>query len=143
MRLTMPRQAILAALRDTDEWVSADEVFVVVRDQYPGIGIATVYRTLQLLAEIGVAVRDESGDGKARYKFATPEHTMRRVVASCRRCGTAISVPPGEQPATDLLARFEESLADQEGFSVEQSSVQFVGVCKSCREAAETPRGAQ
>lgn len=139
MRQTVPRRAILDALHDADEPVSAEDVFLLVHARYPGIGIATVYRTLQLLTELGVSARIDSGDGKARYTLAEPDRPMRHVVLTCRRCGRIEPLPITEPHARAALEGLEQVASASHRFSVEQSMVQLGGVCGDCRDQAARP----
>lgn len=136
MRQTVPRQAILEALRDAEALVTAEDLFVAVHERYPAIGIATVYRTLQLLVDLRIAARVETGDGKARYQLSYPDEPVRHLIASCRRCGRSYPLSTGKGPTTDAIAGLESTVCEAHGFSVEQSMIQLVGVCKSCAEGA-------
>lgn len=135
MRRTGPRQAILSALHDADGLVSAEELFVTVHAQHPGIGIATVYRTLQLLTEMGIAVRVDTGDGKARFELTEPDTPLRHVVVNCRRCGRRLTLPRIDGRIAGALAELEESVGETLEFAVEQSTVQLLGLCAECGRA--------
>ena len=70
-RITAPRQAILNVLSKEEKHLSAEDIFLKVHKKYPDIGLTTVYRTLNLLTQIGLVVRFDFGDGKARYEFSS------------------------------------------------------------------------
>lgn len=134
-RRTAPRQAVLEVMRGTREYLSADEVYRRVYDQLPGIGIATVYRTLQLLAELGALARVIGDDGKARYRFSDEGPIAHRLVLVCRRCGgpRAIASIPGD--VGEKLEALTASVSNEHHFTVEQSVHQYYGVCRSCSTA--------
>jgi len=69
-RITVPRQAILDVLSKESKHLSAEDVFMKVHKGYPGIGLTTVYRTLNLLTQIGLVLKFDFGDGRARYELS-------------------------------------------------------------------------
>ena len=77
-RLTPQRMLILAALRDSDDHISAEEIHARVRAKYPHVNISTVYRTLELLKSLGLVTETDLGEGRVRYHFAagspSPSH---------------------------------------------------------------------
>ncbi len=70
-RLTLPRQAILKVFAENPKHLSAEEIFLSVHENYPGIGFATVYRTLDLLTQMGLIFKFDFGDGRSRYELAS------------------------------------------------------------------------
>ena len=74
LRVTQPRRVILDDLDSAKEYVSAEEIYLRIHPKHPKIGLATVYRTLTLLTQIGIVTKFEFGEGKARYEPLTDEH---------------------------------------------------------------------
>ncbi|GAH07455.1 unnamed protein product, partial [marine sediment metagenome] len=68
-RLTIPRKAILEVLSNSDDHVSAEDIYMVVHQKYPAIGLTTVYRTLDILVQMGIVFKFDFGDGRARYEL--------------------------------------------------------------------------
>ncbi len=68
-RLTLPRQIILNVLTTTPKDLNAEEISLLVHERYPGIGLATVYRTLDLLTDINLISKFDFGDGRSRYEL--------------------------------------------------------------------------
>ncbi|MFW5688377.1 MAG: Fur family transcriptional regulator [Spirochaetota bacterium] len=130
-RRTAPRQAVLEILREADDFLSADEVYIKVIDRLPGIGIATVYRTLQLLTELGELARVSGDDGKARYRFSTEGPAPRRVVLVCRSCARTQAAPVAGEIERSLAA-LEAGLRAEHGFAAERSVHQLYGLCEAC-----------
>jgi len=118
-------------MREADDYLSADQVYIRVLDRLPGIGIATVYRTLQLLTELGVLARVSSDEGKARYRFAGEEAATHRIVVVCRRCSRTQAVMASGEIGTRLEA-LNEAVEKKNGFTAEQSVHQYYGLCASC-----------
>ena len=131
-RRTAPRQAVLEVVREANDFLSADEVYRRVYDRLEGIGIATVYRTLQLLTELGVLSRILSDDGKALYRIADEEAALHRVVLMCRVCSTTRAVPAGQGAVGDHLRLLHRTIENDHEFTVEQSLLQLIGLCGDC-----------
>ncbi len=123
VRLTPQRRAVLDVLAASHDHPTAAEVFERVRAQLPGIGAATVYRTLSLLVESGQALELSLGDGaSARYDGNVDRHDH----LVCDACGRAIDV---HSPLPrEALGR----LADATGFTVTGYDLQFRGRCPDC-----------
>lgn len=125
-RLTPQRAAVLAVVRGSRDHPSARDIYRRVRTRMPGIGFATVYRTLNLLAAHGEILELQLGDGAvARYDGNTGSHEH----VYCVDCGAAVDVHvalPDE--ATALAARAS-------GFEVLGHELQFRGRCGSCAQA--------
>ena len=126
-RQTPQRRAVLDVLRASDDHPTAADVYQRVRRAAPGIGAATVYRTLALLVATGQARELSLGDEHtSRYDANTARHDH----LVCDRCHRAVDV---DVPVPDgLLPR----LADRTGFSITSYDLQFHGLCPACRTTA-------
>lgn len=146
-RRTAPRQAVLEIMSEADDYLGADEVYRRVFDRLEGIGIATVYRTLQLLTELGVLGRVVGDDGKARYRLADERAAPHRVVLVCRRCGRRIAVPArggddgGDSRVGQAIDALTRAIESEHDFGVEQSAHQLVGLCADCSNEHDSGRG--
>jgi Fur family ferric uptake transcriptional regulator len=127
----------MEVLEEGDEYLSAEEIHSRVNElSGGGIGLATVYRTLQLLEEHGFLHRLESGEGRSRYKLAPGEEERNRKVFICRRCRRSFpggSLSPDERK---VFAPSEEEMKSRYGFQVQSRVMQFFGLCAEC--AGET-----
>ncbi len=123
-RVTRPRRAVIRALLDNDSHSSPAEVHERARAYCATVGLVTVYRTLDLLADLGFARRIHAEDGCHGYVAA--EHGHRHYVV-CRRCGTTV-----EFEGCDLSA-FLARVGQETGFAVEDHLLELVGVCALCR----------
>jgi Fe2+ or Zn2+ uptake regulation protein len=122
-RFTEQRAAVFRFLSSTDVHPSADEVFLAVRRQLPGISLATVYKSLETLVGCGLAVKLTYSDGSARYDGRTDPHHHAR----CLRCGKVADIP-GDF-TDDQVRAFE---ARSEGFMVTGYRLELTGYCPSC-----------
>lgn len=131
-KMTPQRQMILKIFLDHDgEHLSAEDVHDILRSEKSEIGLATVYRSLELLCELGILQKNEFGEGKSRYELNKTDagaHHHHHLI--CTRCGTVAEF------ADDLLDALEADIAEKIGFKVTDHQVKFFGVCKNCLAAA-------
>lgn len=127
-RLTPQRELVIKLFLDRpDQHLSAEEVHQLVRDEFRDIGMATVYRTLEMLTQLEVLQRVRFKDGKAHYEInleATTMHRHHHLV--CVRCGRV------EEFQEDLLDQLETRLFQERGFRVADHELKFYGTCEPC-----------
>lgn len=132
-RMTEARHAVLDALSERGEHLTAEEVHKAASRRYPNIGLATVYRTLELMTRLGLASKFDTGDDKARYELAdgpsAKGHHHHLVCTSCRKI---IDYSDFIKEEMELLRRTEEGLAKKYGFKIKSHVMQFYGLCKEC-----------
>lgn len=132
-RITPARHAVLDALSARGEHLTAEEVFKAANKHYPNIGLATVYRTLELFTNLGMVTKFDTGDDKARYEFAdgpaAKGHHHHLVCTSCHRI---IDYKDFIKEEMELLRCTEEGLANKYGFRIKSHVMQFYGLCKDC-----------
>lgn len=123
LRSTKQRAAVVELLAEVDDFRSAQELHDELRKRGDGIGLTTVYRTLQSLSEAGEVdvLRTESGE--AIYRRCSTHHHHHLV---CRHCGRTVEV---EGPAVE---RWAEKIASGHGFSEITHTVEIVGTCADC-----------
>jgi Fur family ferric uptake transcriptional regulator/Fur family peroxide stress response transcriptional regulator len=122
VRLTPQRRAVLDVLRQAHDHPTAAEVYERVRASSPGIGAATVYRTLGLLVRTGQALELAFGDGSARYDARVDRHDH----LLCERCDRAIDVD------SPVPSRMVAQVAAETGFRVTSYDLRFRGLCPDC-----------
>ncbi|HBE72948.1 MAG TPA: ferric uptake regulation protein [candidate division Zixibacteria bacterium] len=132
-RLTAPRQAIYQALSGAQGHLSADEIFLRVRGRMPGIGLATVYRNLELLRTGGHIRSVDAGDGKARYELhqaaGGPGHHHHLI---CRQCGQVIDYMDFEKDELALVKKLETQLSGKYKYQIAEHDITFYGTCPNC-----------
>lgn len=133
-RLTPQRETVLRVLLEhPDTHLTAEEVYLKARSLAPELGMATVYRTLDLFARLGVVRRLDAGQGVARYEFH-PEgagHYHHHLI--CLECGRILEF------AQDLLELVERAVERETGFQVVDHSLLLFGFCPVCQKAAGSP----
>src|SRR5690625_2001936 len=128
-KLTPQREATLTVLLEREQdHLSAEEVFFLVKEKSPEIGLATVYRTLELLSELKIVDKINFGDGVSRYDLRKEgaEHFHHHLV--CIECGSV------EEIIDDLLQDVEKVVQSDWGFQVKDHRLTFHGICKQCQE---------
>ncbi|MDD5081564.1 MAG: transcriptional repressor, partial [Candidatus Omnitrophica bacterium] len=116
-KLTISRQAILEVLSKTSKHLSAEEIYNDVYKIYPGAGLATVYRTLELLVELGLVHKFDFGDGRARYELIEgPEGKKHHHHLICTKCGKIIDYTDFIEDEVELLKKIEKGLSEKYNF---------------------------
>ncbi len=123
-RKTLQRDAILAAVADADGPLSPMEILDAAAERVPGVGLATVYRTVKLGVETGELQAVELPTGPTRYEPADRGHHHH---FECRQCQHVYDIEgcPG---------RFDRLLPD--GFTLESHDLVLHGLCESCKDTA-------
>ncbi len=133
-RLTVPRREILEVLSRASEHLSAEDIYLRVHKIYPALGLTTVYRTLELLIEMGLVARFDFGDGKARYELAVgPKGERHHHHLVCTKCGRVIDYTDFINEEKDLLDKITKGLFDKYKFKILSHQVHFYGLCEKCR----------
>ena len=123
-RLTPQRQLVLEAVTALGH-ATPDEIAERVRRTASGVNISTVYRTLELLEELGLVNHTHLSHGSPTYHAAGEDQHVHLV---CRGCGSISEVDPSVmQPVTDRLLT-------ERGFRVDVGHVSLFGVCEDCKE---------
>ncbi|MEW1958055.1 Fur family transcriptional regulator [Kineococcus sp. NPDC059986] len=127
-RSTKQRTAVSAVLDEADAFISAQDLHAKLRERGENVGLATVYRALQVLAEDGdVDVLRTDDGGEAVYRRCSTGHHHHLV---CRRCGATVEV---EGPQVEAWAR---RIGAEHGFTAVQHVVEVFGVCAACSAQA-------
>ncbi|MDI3257305.1 MAG: Fur family transcriptional regulator [Kyrpidia sp.] len=127
LKLTPQREATVRVLLENQEGhLSAEEVFMLVKQKAPDIGLATVYRTLELLVDLRVIEKLNFGDGVARYEFRENDQPHHHHHLICLNCGRVSEIE-------DLLGDLEKKIEERHGFQITDHRVSFLGYCSRCR----------
>lgn len=127
-KLTMQRKATVRVLLENEkEHLSAEDVYMRLKDSYPGIGLATVYRTLELLNELHIVEKMNFGDGVARFDLRSDDHAHMHHHLICTECGAL------EEIKDDWLLALEQRIEREYGFKVSDHRLDFIGEYTSCK----------
>lgn len=128
-RVTEPRLAVARVVAEADDWLAPEQVHRRALAHHGRLGLVTVYRTLDLLAELGVVRRihlEDGCHGYARSQLAHGHHLI------CRDCQQVVEFP-GDNDLDGMMAR----LARRTGFVIEDHLLELLGVCPTCQEAPD------
>lgn len=127
-KITPQRRAIVEILlKNNSEHLSSEEIYDLVRVDCPEIGLATVYRTMQLLDEVGVISKLNLDDGCIRYELDLDKddcHNHHHLI--CKKCGKIMEVKE------DLLDSIEKQIQEIYKFNIVDHDVKFYGTCEEC-----------
>ena len=124
-RLTPQRLMILSAIENSDDHISAEEIYAQVVAKYPNVNISTVYRTLELLKRLGLVTETDLGGGRVRYHPADRGHHHHLV---CTECGAIIDLDES------LLSSLESRLLREYKFIADLKHLAIFGHCTNCRK---------
>ena len=126
-KLTHQRRNIVEVLLSANgKHMSSEEIYDIVKKECPEIGLATVYRTLQVLDKLGYTNKLNLDDGCVRYELSLDKNGHNHHYLVCKKCAKIIEVEE------DLLDQLEEVIKEKYGFDVENYDVKFNGYCSNC-----------
>ena len=134
LKVTNQRLLVLEVLADhRDRHMTAEDIYELVKEDYPEIGLATIYRTVQLLLEMQLVDRINLDDGCVRYEMGQDtdgdmcgKHHHHHLI--CNTCGKVLPFKD------DLLEELERHIEEETGFHVVNHELKFYGQCQECRE---------
>lgn len=128
-KVTNQRKSILKAfLENKDKHLTVDEVHEYVIETNPEIGLATLYRNVQLLSELNILNKLKLNDGFTRYELIlNKEDHKHHHHMVCNNCQGIIEVKE------DLMETIEKALEEHYGFLVKDRQANYFGLCESCR----------
>lgn len=127
LKTTSQRDDIASAFLESDRHISVEELYAEVKKVNPRVGYATVYRTLRLLKECGLAVERHFNDAEARFEVAEDEHRTHDHFI-CERCSRILEFSSAE------IEAFDERIAKKLGAVVTRHRLELYGICRECRE---------
>jgi Fur family ferric uptake transcriptional regulator len=131
LKATRQREQIVRAFFAAGRHISAEELHRQLRASQPGIGLVTVYRTLKLLRQAGLATERKFGDAYARFDprpASSPHHHL-----ICTACGRI------QEFEDETLAALARKVKRARGFTVTEQRLELYGLCRSCARAAARP----
>ena len=129
LKATAQRDDIAQVFFSAQRHISVEELYSEVRQINSRVGYATVYRTLKLLKECGLAEERHFADGQARFENVESERHHDHII--CERCGLIVEF---EQPRIEEL---QKEVAQQYGFVATTHKMEIYGICQECREGRD------
>ena len=127
LKRTSQRDLILDVFLRTEEHLSNEDLYQLVKKEDPTVGQTTVYRTLKLLTEAGLAREVRFGDGRAHYEHNYKHQHHDHMI--CSECGKIIEFFSAE------LEAIQDAMAAKHHFEITQHLLRIIGVCADCRRA--------
>ena len=124
-RLTPQRMMVLSAIENSDNHISAEEIYAQVVAKYSHVNISTVYRTLELLKRLGLVTETDLGGGRVRYHPADKGHHHHLV---CQECGKIIDLDEA------VLSSLKSILLREYKFSADLRHLAIFGRCANCNK---------
>ena len=126
-RLTPQRRAVIQAIASNQEHLTPTVIYEQVHQHHPNIGFVTIYRTLEMLAELKLICELHAGGSCRSYTISAPGHHHHLV---CSNCGKVIDFVGCE------LEKVQRGLSKQTGFRIDGHLLEFIGLCRACQEKA-------
>lgn len=124
LKSTKQRDIILDCFLSCQQHLTTEELYLKLKTDNPNIGFATVYRTLKLFAESGIAREIQFGDGQTRYEHMhAGEHHDHLV---CTRCGAIVEFE------NETIEKLQSEVAAQHGFTIMNHKLELYGFCGKC-----------
>ncbi|MBO5490695.1 Fur family transcriptional regulator [uncultured Desulfovibrio sp.] len=128
LNTTSQRRTIAEAFFELPGHHSLEEFYQHILQRDPGIGQTTVYRTLKLLCDAGLAMEIHFTDGITRYEIAKPDSHHDHLV--CLECGKIVEICDGR------IEKIQRELAENHGFRLRGHVHNLYGICAECRQKA-------
>lgn len=134
LRNSSARETIAREFFKTKDHITIEELLKKTKKLNPKIGIATVYRTLHLLQECGLAIRRDFNTGTVSFEIQSELHHDHLI---CTSCGKIIEF------FFDEIEKSQNKVADKYGFTLQHHKMELYGICKNCRREAASKNSAK
>ena len=125
-KLTPQRRAVIRTIASTQDHLTPATIYEKMHKLHPDIGLVTIYRTLGILAELGLICEVHAGGNCRSYTISNPQHHHHLI---CSNCGIVIDF------TSHHLGGLERSLSRESGFRIDSHLLEFVGLCRACQKA--------
>ncbi len=132
LKVTKERSAILRAFIEAERHVTAEELYRMMREKHASIGLATIYRTLNLFCECGLAEQRQFGDGQARYELTYNVNHHDHLV--CTQCKKIIEFENMD------IEKLQEKVAKAHHFTIYSHKLELYGLCSDCAKTNSSLR---
>lgn len=128
-KLTPQRRSILDTILETEgKHLSVEEIYDLVKSKCPEIGLATVYRTMQMFEDTGIVYKHNFDEVRSRYELNHQNEFHQHHHLICIECNRVIEVEE------DLLEKLESGIEEKYNFKIDNHNVKFFGYCDMCRK---------
>ena len=127
-KLTPQRQVVIRTVVATPNHLTPSATYEKVRQDYPTIGLVTIYRTLEILVKLGLICEVHSGGSCGSYLLKRPSEHHHHLI--CSECGAVVDFTGCD------LSQLEQRLSLETGFKVADHLLEFIGLCQACQKEA-------
>jgi len=127
LKFTKQREVVLKTMYNNDKHFSSESLYILIKESYPelNIGIATVYRTLNLLEDSNIVTSLSFGSSGKKFELGNKPHHDHMI---CKVCDEIIEFEDNE------IEKRQEEIADKYGFKLTSHLMQLYGICKKCQK---------
>lgn len=127
LKYTKQREVVLKTLYNNDEHFTPESLYLLIKENYPelNVGIATIYRTLNLLEDSNIATSISFGSAGKKYELANKPHHDHLI---CKSCGDIVEFED------NCIEEKQKEIAEQNGFKLTGHLMQLYGICKKCQK---------
>ncbi len=127
LKVTKERSAVLRAFLDSERHITAEELYRKMKNENSSIGLATIYRTLNLFCESGLSEQRQFGDGQARYELVyNVKHHDHMICQGCKRI---------IEFQNEEIEALQEKVAKKKHFKIFSHKLELYGLCSDCSKA--------
>ncbi|MBN1154313.1 transcriptional repressor [candidate division KSB1 bacterium] len=138
-RITIPRKIVIKILTEAKDHLSADDIYDQAIKLNSPIGMTTIYRTLELLTQLGLIQKFDCGDNKTRYEMPCGVREIKyhhHMICVC--CKTIIDYYDYAEEEFHLMQKVEESLSKKYNFQIMHHTINFYGLCSKCQNLSSS-----
>jgi len=128
-KLTPQRRSIISVIARSYEHLTPGAICEKVRQECPGIGLVTIYRTLEILTKLGLVCEMHAGSSCRSYSMRRPLEHHHHLI--CADCGAVIDFTGCD------LSELEQRLSRETGFKIREHLLEFLGQCQNCQRASQ------
>jgi Fur family ferric uptake transcriptional regulator len=121
---TKSRRAVLDIMEKADATLSAEDIFILIKQSGKSVNLSTVYRTLELMEKMGLAEKTVMSDGKARYRLTGDGHKHHLICTNCHKTVEIDSCP---------LGALEKDVMKETSFDITGHKLEIYGLCPECK----------
>lgn len=126
-KLTPQRRVVIQTIASNQDHLTPTAIYEKVHQHYPNIGFVTIYRTLEILAELGLICELHAGGSCHSYTISAPGHHHHLICSNCGRVADFTGCELGEM---------QQSLSKETGFRIDGHLLEFIGLCQACQKEA-------
>jgi Fur family ferric uptake transcriptional regulator len=126
-KLTPQRKAVIRVITASQDHLTPASIYEKIRYVHPNIGLVTIYRTLEILAELGLICEVHAGGSCRSYTIGTQQHHHHLI---CSSCGKVVDF------TGHYLKELEQNLSKESGFRIDGHLLEFIGLCRACQKAS-------